>query len=146
MPVRKSEGHWTGGLRDGSGRVRLGSGAFEGVWSLRSRIEETTETNPEELIGAALATCFSMALAESLEQAGYLPRSLQTTALVDEGPTPAGFRIKTITLEIVGAAPGVDAATFTRLAEETLKTCPVGLALTGTELRVTARLEDGETP
>lgn len=140
MPIRVGESQWTGGIGRGSGQVRLGSGAFEGNLSLQSRINDTGETNPEELVGAALATCFNMALADLLEGHGHAPRQLATTATVHQGPTPDGYRILTIALRSVGEVPGLDEATFQALATEAEHNCPVSRALTGTEITLEAQL------
>src|ERR671925_551602 len=98
MPVRSAEAVWEGDLQDGKGTLRLGSGAFDGQYSFSSRFEEGTGTNPEELIGAAHAGCFSMALTVGLERAGYSPTSVDTTARVHLERGESGFRIPRIEL------------------------------------------------
>ena len=140
---RHAEAHWQGTVPDGGGRVALGSGAFEGAFTLRNRVEdEVTGTNPEELIAAAEAGCFTMSLASLLEEAGSPPADLQTTARVRlEQQEEGGFRITRIAISTVGDVPGFDAQRFAELAEQAKATCPVSLALAGTEIVVEARLQ-----
>ena len=139
MPRRKGSAEWTGGLKEGRGKLRLGSGAFEGDYSFGSRFEEGTGTNPEELIGAAHAACFSMALAAALGKAGFEPRRVSTTARVDldmgDGP-----KIATITLETEADVPGIDAEEFQKQAEGAKENCPVSRALAGVDIRLEAKL------
>ena len=139
MPQRKGSAEWTGGLKDGQGSLALGSGAFEGRYSFGSRFEEGPGTNPEELIGAAHAACFSMALAGALGKAGYPPRRVTTTARVDlemkDGP-----RISTITLDTEAEVPGIDADEFQKQAEGARQNCPVSRAMAGVDIRLEARL------
>jgi osmotically inducible protein OsmC len=139
MPQRKGSAEWTGGLKDGRGSLSLGSGAFEGSYSFGSRFEEGSGTNPEELIGAAHAACFSMALAAALGKAGFEPRRVSTTARVDlemkDGP-----RIATITLDTEADVPGIDAEEFRKQAEGAKENCPVSRALAGVDIRLEARL------
>lgn len=139
MPQRKGTAEWKAGLKEGKGSLALGSGAFEGDYSFGSRFEEGAGTNPEELIGAAHAACFSMAFAGALEKAGFEPQRIRTTARVDldmsEGP-----RIGTITLETEAEVPGIDADEFQRQAEGAKDNCPVSKALAGVDIRLEARL------
>lgn len=139
MPQRTGKAQWNGGLKDGHGSLALGSGAFEGRYSFGSRFEESEGTNPEELIGAAHAACFSMALASGLGKAGFPPRRVSTTARVDldmkDGP-----RIATITLDTEADVPGIDAAEFQKQAEGAKENCPVSKALAGVDIRLEARL------
>jgi osmotically inducible protein OsmC len=131
MAVRGASAEWKGSLKAGGGTVRLGSGAFEGSYSFVSRFESGAGTNPEELIGAAHAGCFSMALAAALERAGHTPASIQTTSKVHLGTSEAGPTITQIDLEVEGVVPGIDAATFQEQAEGAKKGCPVSRALAG---------------
>lgn len=140
MPLRKAEAVWEGNLKDGKGRVKLGSGAFEGAYSFSSRFEEGTGTNPEELIGAALAGCFSMALANGLAQAGFTPKHVHTNATVKIEKLEEGFRITSILLDTDAEVPGISEQVFMEKAEITKKSCPVSKALTGTEIKLQARL------
>lgn len=140
MPLRKAEAVWEGNLKDGKGRVKLGSGAFEGAYSFSSRFEEGTGTNPEELIGAALAGCFSMALANGLAQAGFTPKHVHTNATVKIEKLEEGFSITSILLDTNAEVPGISEQVFMEKAEITKKSCPVSKALTGTEIKLQARL------
>ena len=142
MAVHGASAEWTGSLKDGSGKMRLGSGAFEGAYSFVSRFESGPGTNPEELIGAAHAGCFSMALAAALGRAGHTPSSLKTSAKVHLGATEAGPTITRIDLEVVGDVPGIDAATFQQHAEGAKKGCVVSRALAGVpNITLTATLK-----
>jgi osmotically inducible protein OsmC len=125
--------------------MRLGSGAFEGSYSFKSRMEDGPGTNPEELIGAAHAGCFSMAFANGLTQAGHKPQEIRTTASVhfDKGDT--GWGITRIELATEGNVQGIDDATFKRLAEEAKKNCPVSKALAATPITLNATLKTGVT-
>jgi osmotically inducible protein OsmC len=140
MAVRKSTAVWNGNLTEGAGTVRLGSGAFEGRYSFTSRFEEGTGTNPEELLGAAHAGCFSMALAAGLAKAGFAPKRVATEARVHLGKVDAGFAITRIDLHCEAEVPGIDAATFQEHAEGTKKNCIVSRALSAVEMRLDAKL------
>jgi osmotically inducible protein OsmC len=120
--------------------MRLGSGAFEGQYSFSSRFEEGTGTNPEELVGAAHAGCFSMALAAGLERAGFAARSVETSAKVHLDRGESGFRISRIDLDTTADVPGIDAAAFQEQAETAKRTCPVSQALAGVDIRLDAKL------
>src|SRR5512133_98120 len=123
MATRTGSAVWEGTLKQGKGTMKLGSGAFEGPYSFSSRFEEGKGTNPEELIGAAEAGCFSMALSANLEKIGH----------------PAK-RISTIDLKTEAEVPGIDEAKFREQAELTKKTCPVSVALAGTQINLDAKL------
>ena len=140
MPVRKANAVWEGSLKEGHGTVKLGSGAFEGRYSFGSRFEEAGGTNPEELIGAAHAGCFSMALSGGLERAGHPPRSIDTSARVHLERADSGFRISRIELTTTAEVPGIDAAAFAEQAETAKANCPVSQALAGVEITLNARL------
>jgi osmotically inducible protein OsmC len=140
MPVRNAEAVWEGNLLKGKGKMKLGSGAFEGAYSFSSRFENGLGTNPEELIGAAHAGCFSMALSFMLEKAGYTPERVHTTAKVHVDKVEDGFKITVIELETQGKIPGIDEKTFLENAETAKKGCPVSQALSGTEIRLKATL------
>jgi lipoyl-dependent peroxiredoxin len=140
MPVRRAEAVWEGNLMKGKGKMKLGSGAFEGAYSFASRFEEGTGTNPEELIGAAHAGCFSMALSLFLERAGHVPESIHTKAKVHIDKAGEGFRITTIELQTEAKVPGMDEKTFLAQAEAAKKGCPVSQALTGVEIKLNATL------
>lgn len=140
MPVRRANAVWTGGLKDGSGQMRLGSGAFEGAYSFGTRFEEAPGTNPEELIGAAHAGCFSMALSVGLERAGHAPKRVATSARVHLEKGDAGFSITRIELSTEAEVPGIDEATFQEQAQGAKANCPVSKALAGVEISLDARL------
>lgn len=131
MAVHGASAEWKGTLKEGAGTMRLGSGAFEGSYSFVSRFETGPGTNPEELIGAAHAGCFSMALAAALGRAGHPPTSIKTTTKVHLGTTEAGPTITQIDLEVEGDVPGIDAATFQQFAEGAKTGCVVSRALAG---------------
>ena len=129
-------------MPDGGGRIVLGSGAFDGEFTLRNRVEdEVRGTNPEELIAAAEAGCFTMSLASLLEEAGSPATDLRTTARVRLEQKDEGFRITRISITTVGDVPGFDPERFAELAEQAKATCPVSLALAGTEIIVEATLQ-----
>ena len=145
MPVRTAEAIWQRSLQDGSGTMRLGSGAFEGSYSFNSRMGDGPGTNPEELIGAAHAGCFSMAFANGLTQAGHKPQEIRTQASVHFDKTDQGWGISRIELATQGNVPGIDEATFKRIAEDAKKNCPVSKALAATPITLTATLKSGVT-
>jgi len=140
MPARKGTAVWEGTLKEGKGSMKLGSGAYEGPFSFKSRFEEGTGTNPEELIGAALAGCFSMALSANLEKAGHPGKRVSTTANVKLEMVEGGPKITTIELNTEAEVPGIDDAAFQEQAEKTKVGCPVSKALTGTEIKLNAKL------
>ncbi len=139
MPVRKASAAWEGGLKDGSGTMRLGSGAYEGKYSFGSRFEEAPGTNPEELIAAAHAGCFSMALAAALGKAGLSPKRVATTATVHLG-MDGGPKITAIDLATEVEVAGVDEATFRQQVDATKVGCPVSRALHAVEITVAPTL------
>jgi len=140
MATRTGSALWEGTLKEGKGTMKLGSGAFEGPYSFSSRFESGKGTNPEELIGAAEAGCFSMALAFNLEKAGHPAKSVSTTATVKLEPGDGGFKITSIDLKTEADVPGMDEAKFKEQAELTKKTCPVSVALAGTQINLEAKL------
>jgi osmotically inducible protein OsmC len=140
MPVRTSNARWNGSLTEGNGTMAFGSGAFEGQYSFSSRFEEGTGTNPEELIGAAHAGCFSMAFSGGLVRAGFTPDYIETTAKVSVEKDEGGFTITTIELSTRGSVPGIDEATFQKEADAAKAGCPVSRALAGVEISLDARL------
>jgi lipoyl-dependent peroxiredoxin len=140
--TRRSHASWQGTVAEGGGRLELGSGAFEGAFSLRARTEQTERaTNPEELIAAAEAGCYTMSLANLLSEAGHPPEDLRTTAHVRLQEQDGRFSITQIKLETVGQVDGVSAEEFERLANEAKQTCTVSRALAGTEISLSATLE-----
>jgi osmotically inducible protein OsmC len=129
MPTRTAEAEWQGDLKSGSGRMKTGSGAFEGPFSFRTRFEDEPGTNPEELIGAAHAGCFSMAFSHGLAQAGYTPTRVHTTAKVHFGQVDGGFAITKVELTCEAVVPGISEGDFRDQAEIAKLNCPVSKAL-----------------
>lgn len=140
MTVRKAEARWEGSLREGRGALKLGSGTFEGPYSFVSRFEEGSGTNPEELIGAAHAGCFSMALSAGLTRAGFPPSRIYTTAEVHLEKLEAGFTITRIQLRTEAEVPSIDEAAFKEQAEAAKANCPVSRALAGVDIELESRL------
>jgi len=141
MPAaRQATAVWTGGLKDGSGRMKLGSGAWEGAYSFNTRFEDEPGSNPEELIGAAHAGCFSMALAGALGRAGFAPTRIETAAAVHLRLGEGGAAISRIDLHCRAEVPGIDAAAFAEQAEGAKKNCPVSKALAAVEIVLDAQL------
>jgi len=138
MAIRKAQALWEGSLREGHGVMKFGT--FEGPYSFTSRFEEGNGTNPEELIGAAHAGCFSMALSAGLGRAGFTPQFVQTIANVTLGNVDGKARITQIHLECEAEVAGIDAESFAKIAEETKSTCPVSAALTGVQISLDAKL------
>lgn len=141
MAVRVASAEWKGNLPKGSGTVETETGALKGSYSFASRFEEGAGTNPEELIGAAHAGCFSMAFANILAKAGHEAESIRTTAKVHLEKGDAGFGITRIVLVCVGRVPGLDDETFQKHAQEAKVGCPVSRALSATPIELEATLE-----
>jgi osmotically inducible protein OsmC len=137
MTTRTSFAEWKGTLKEGAGTMKLASGAYEGPFTFASRFESGEGTNPEELIGAAQAGCFSMFLSALLTKAGYTPERISTSATVHltEGPTISLIEVKT-----EAKVPGIGEAEFMELAESAKKNCPVSKALAGPEITLSATL------
>ncbi|MEQ4300663.1 OsmC family protein [Plantactinospora sp. B6F1] len=141
MPIRTASARWQGNLTDGSGTIRTGKGGFQGNYSFKSRFEEGEGTNPEELIGAAHAGCYSMAFSKALADAGFTPTSVDTTAQVHLDKTDAGMTVTRIDLDTVGEVPGIDETEFNKLAEAAKAGCPISRLLSpGAEISLKARL------
>jgi lipoyl-dependent peroxiredoxin len=139
MPISKASAHWEGSLKEGRGTMKPANAA-EAAFGLGSRFEGQKGSNPEELIGAALSGCFSMALSGALSKAGLTPKSIDTEALVHLDRDGDGFKISRIELSTRAAIPGVDAGKFETIAQETKKSCPVSKALAGTLISLDATL------
>jgi osmotically inducible protein OsmC len=140
MPTRSADATWTDNLSDGNGTMTLESGAYEGAYSFRSRFEDGAGSNPEELIAAAHAGCYSMALSNVLDEAGYDPEAVDTTAdvtlrMVDEEPTITGIHLNT-----EATVPDIDDDAFQEHAEAAKEGCPVSKALAGAEIILDASL------
>lgn len=142
MPVRKAKAEWTGSLAKGGGTVESESGALSGAYSFGSRFEEGRGTNPEELIGAAHAGCFSMALSNGLDQAGHTPDWVRTEAKVHLDKVDGGFRISGIHLDTRARVPGIDEDAFQAQVQAAKEGCPVSQALKAISIEVDARLVD----
>lgn len=140
MAIRHAEATWNGTLRAGNGNMKFGGGAFDGQYSFSSRFEEGSGTNPEELIGAAHAGCFSMALSADLERAGFTAERVHTTATVHLNKTDAGQRITLIELDCEARVPGIDDTKFQEVAAKTKTGCPISAALAAVEIHLNARL------
>jgi lipoyl-dependent peroxiredoxin len=140
MGTSKASAHWEGSIKEGRGGMKPGH-ASEVAFSFGTRFEGQNGGNPEELVGAALAGCFSMALSAALGRAGLSPQSINTSASVVLDKVEGGFGITRIELETVAKVPGAEGAQFQTIAEETKKTCPVSKALAGTSISLRARLE-----
>ena len=140
MPARTANARWEGTLQDGKGRMAFGSGAFEGQYSFSSRFEEGTGTNPEELIAAAHAGCFSMQLSGVLEAGGHAPDRVTTTAAVHLDEDGGGFTITRVHLTSEAQVPGIDEDAFQKAADEAKRICPVSRLLTGAEITLDATL------
>ncbi|HYY48737.1 MAG TPA: OsmC family protein [Thermoplasmata archaeon] len=137
---RRASAVWRGGLKDGKGTVSTASGALKGIaYSFAMRFENEPGTNPEELVAAAHAACFSMALSSELGKSGYRPESIETKATLDFDKTDAGFSVKSIHLEVSAKVPSADSAKFQTAAEAAKKTCPISRLL-NTQISMSARL------
>ena len=143
MATRNGSAEWRGDLRGGQGELTVGDGVFKGAYSFASRFEEGEGTNPEELIAAAHAACFSMALANVMAEHGHPAESVHTNARVHLRRTDAGPTIQRIDLETEGRVPGIDQEHFAEHAEEAKAGCPVSRALAGVEeMNLSAKLLD----
>lgn len=140
MPTRNAEAVWEGDLKSGKGTVALGSGAYKGPYSFQSRFGEGAGTNPEELIAAAHAGCFTMAFSNELSKAGFVPTKVQTTAKVHLEQGAGGFSIPKIDLICQATVPNIDAAKFAEIAEGAKKNCPVSKVLAAAEITLDAKL------
>ncbi len=142
MAIRKADADWNGGIIEGKGNLKLESGAFEGAYSFQSRFgDDTKKTNPEELIAAAHAGCYTMALSGNLGRAGFEPINIHTTAGVKIEKSGDGFHIPSIALETTAEVPNLSDEEFQRIAEETKKTCPVSQVLSSAEITLKATLK-----
>jgi osmotically inducible protein OsmC len=141
MPSRKAEAEWKGNLAEGAGELKVGSGAFAGPYSFKSRFEDgQSATNPEELVGAAHAGCFTMALTAQLSRAQIAPTRIHTTATVKLEKVGEAFSITSINLETEAEITGIDVATFQKNAQDAMQYCPVSKALAGSEIYLNAEL------
>lgn len=143
MSKRGASARWEGNLKEGNGSMSTASGAFKGLpFHFRTRFEEAPGTNPEEMIGAAQAGCFSMALSHDLSEQGMTPQSVDTTATVTLEPVDGKPTITGIHLDVVAKIPGADEAKFQAIAANTKDNCPISRLLKhGTKITMNARLE-----
>ncbi len=140
MTTRTASARWQGDLKAGNGTFAVGSGAFSGEYTFATRFEEKPGTNPEELLGAAHAACFSMSLSNILAQDGATVNSVETEATVHLGRVDGSPRITKVVLTTVGDVPGIDQATFAEKAEAAKVGCPVSNLFTGAEIELEATL------
>lgn len=141
MPTRTASAKWEGGLKNGKGSFKGESGAIAGQFNFSSRFESGVGSNPEELLAAAEAACFSMALSAGLEKNGTPPTKVETTAACTVQPVPGGFGITTMKLNVQASVPNIDKVKFEQIANETKEGCPVSKALKGNvDIRLEARL------
>lgn len=140
MPVRTARASWEGSLSRGRGSVAVESGRLDAPYSFGSRFESEAGTNPEELLGAASAGCFTMALSLALSEMGHPPTRIDTSARVAIEKEGDGFAISRIELDTEAMVPGIDAETFRRVAEKARAGCPVSKALAAVEIRLEAHL------
>ena len=140
MSIRTAQAEWKGTLKEGKGTVKVQSGTLDAPYGFGDRFAAGTGSNPEELIGAAHAGCFTMQLSALLGNAGFTPERLSTTARVHLEKQDSGFAITRIELETLGTVPGITAADFQKHAEAAKVGCPVSKALAGPQISLTARL------
>ena len=145
MAERKANAEWNGTLKEGAGKIALGSGLFEGAFSFGTRMGEEPGTNPEELLGASLAGCFAMALNATLEKEGKPAKSVRTEAKVRLGKDDAGFKITGIDLTADAEVDDIEDAAFQTIAETVSKTCPISKALASVPIELTATLVRART-
>lgn len=140
MAVRTASAQWKGNLKNGTGTMKSETGTVDGQYSFKSRFEEGTGTNPEELLGAAHAGCFSMALSNILAEAGYEPESVRTEDRVHLEKTDDGFTITRIEINLEADVPGISEDDFNKHAEEAKNGCPVSRALAGVTFELQTKL------
>lgn len=140
MPTRASRASWTGSVKKGAGSVALGSGTYQAPYSFGSRFEAEQGTNPEELLAAAHAACFAMALSLELGKAGFEPERIDAEARVTIEPADGGFAIRSSHIVCEARVPKIDEVSFSKYAEATKHGCPVSKALAGIEITLDARL------
>jgi osmotically inducible protein OsmC len=143
MPTRIAHARWEGTIKEGKGSLNFGNGTFKGAYSFRSRFEDGAGTNPEELLGAAHASCFAMALSLMLGMAGFTPDYIDATAHVTVAPQDGGFKITKSHIVCEAKVPSIDPAVFAKHAETAKANCPVSQALAGTAITLQATLARG---
>ena len=145
MAERKANAEWNGSLKEGAGKIALGSGLFEGPFSFATRIEDEPGTNPEEMLGASLAGCYAMALNATLEKEGKPAKSVRTEAKVHLGKDDTGFAITRIDLSADAEIDGIEDAEFQTIAETVKTSCPISKALATVPINLTATLVRAQT-
>lgn len=140
MAERTAKAEWNGSLKEGAGKIALGSGLFEGAFSFATRMEEEPGTNPEELLGASLAGCYAMALNATLEKEGKPAKTVRSEAKVFLGKDEAGFKINRIDLEVEAEIDQIEDAEFQTIAENVKKACPISKALASVPINLSAKL------
>ena len=145
MTDRKATASWNGTLTEGAGKVALGSGLFEGKFSFGTRMGDDPGTNPEELLGASLAGCYTMALNATLEKEGTPAKSVWSEAIVHFGKDDAGFAIRGIDLETRAEVDGIDDDAFMAIAEKVKQTCPISKALAAVTITLSAKLTKAQS-
>jgi osmotically inducible protein OsmC len=140
MPIRTAQGIWNGTLKNGKGKMRIGTEGLELDYSFPSRFEVGNGTNPEEMLGAAHAGCFSMALSLFVAEAGFTPSSIETTATVHLDQSDEGFEISRIELDTTAIVPEMDLPTFKKQADKAKTNCPVSRALASVDITLNAKL------
>ncbi len=140
MITRKSEAEWKGGLKDGAGQLKFGSGAFEGPYNFSSRFEGGAATNPEELLAAAHAGCFSMAFSLFLGMENFTATRIHTTAAVELEQVNGGYEITLVQLTVEASIPDISEAQFQELAKQAKENCPISKALGAVAIHMTAKL------
>ena len=140
MPIRRAEAVWHGSFKDGHGHMQFGDGEFELDYSAGSRFEEDPCSNPEQVLGAAHAGCFSMALASGLSKAGFPPEAIHTTAAVHLEKTEAGWTVTRIQLNTEAEVAGIKEADFLEQAQKAKANCPISRALGSVQIELEARL------
>jgi osmotically inducible protein OsmC len=140
MAERTAKAEWNGSLKEGAGKIALGSGLFEGAFSFATRMEDEPGTNPEELLGASLAGCYAMALNATLEKEGKPAKTVRSEAKVFLGKDEAGFKINRIDLEVEAEIDQIGDAEFQTIAENVKQACPISKALASVPINLSAKL------
>ena len=140
MAERKATAEWNGTLKEGEGKMALGSGLFEGKFSFATRMGDEPGTNPEQLLGASLAGCYAMALNAALEKEGKPAKNVKSEAKVFLGKDDSGFKVNRIDLSVQASVDGIEDAEFQQIAEATKKGCPISKALAATDITLDAKL------
>ena len=142
MPTRTAKAAWEGGIRSGKGTLEVESGTLKTQYNFSGRFESGGGSNPEELLAASEAACFSMALSGNLERNGTPATRIETSAACTVDKAGDGFKITTMKLTVRATVPNIDDAKFQQVAEQTKKTCPISMAIIGNvDLQMDAKLQ-----